>query len=717
MLKSKLKKLYLATLIAVLQVLLGSTTAILAITSEENSFCNGNENSGYWDYVLPTRIKVLPVFLVPTDKGTPTNDELIKFRDHIRWAQRRYKEMLDDRDTFELAAELPFIVPSKYNSSFYTGKWKNDDIIAQELLDHYGYNRFNNPYIYVAIIYQTSGSTGGRCFNGGFNTGGGYVIFRNPSGLNSANFQSTLRHELGHTFGFTHVDDAGYPAIARYSQDSSQSIMSYNKAHLTNGFSESPTPGILLPEDIRDLSLNKRAFPNLFFDPEQDIPDGIKIYRRKYNLGIMSIPGHMSGELKVRTDYSEMDGTSVENVVQNQIRERDCWDAATMWHSGKVNELGWVSLEIEFPYEATLNGLGIYSQHSSKYHAAEKVQVEYYDGNRFTYVIREIVAPDDEISFPTTMAKKWRFAFYSSDDYVVIRGLRFFIPMLAFFPVPYYREIFPQEYPIEQHNYPLVRTEYGEEYDSKVHYVVRGKILKSSPEVGFDRTTMWHSGPVNSPGWVSLEVYFPYPVSLNGLGIHSQHSGKYHAADKVQVEYVKDNRFTYLTRQDVSIDEKINFSTIKAQYWRFAFHSISDYVVIRGLQFYTPWGEIFAPYYIQNDSQILAKDHGELDQHEKLPAKYGLSQNYPNPFNPETQISYQLPEASHVTIQIYNLLGQKIITLVDDKQPAGVFNVTWNSKDAFGMDVPSSTYLCRMSAVGDNSRKQFTASRKLLLLR
>lgn len=94
------------------------------------------------------------------------------------------------------------------------------------------------------------------------------------------------------------------------------------------------------------------------------------------------------------------------------------------------------------------------------------------------------------------------------------------------------------------------------------------------------------------------------------------------------------------------------------------------------------------------------------------PQNFVLSQNYPNPFNPLTTIDYQLPITSEVEISVFNLLGQKIITLVSEKQPPGTYTIEWNAKD-----LPSGIYPVRLEA-GDPSLDfghGFVQTRKLIL--
>ena len=71
-------------------------------------------------------------------------------------------------------------------------------------------------------------------------------------------------------------------------------------------------------------------------------------------------------------------------------------------------------------------------------------------------------------------------------------------------------------------------------------------------------------------------------------------------------------------------------------------------------------------------------DEGQIPE---IPMQFLLSQNYPNPFNASTVIKYDLPQSSHVTIDIYDILGRKVETLVQEEQPAGYHQVVWDGKD------------------------------------
>jgi hypothetical protein len=94
-----------------------------------------------------------------------------------------------------------------------------------------------------------------------------------------------------------------------------------------------------------------------------------------------------------------------------------------------------------------------------------------------------------------------------------------------------------------------------------------------------------------------------------------------------------------------------------------------------------------------------------------LPTVYGVSPNYPNPFNPATTIKYQLPQSSEVRLSIYNVLGQKVRTLVNSRIEAGYHSVEWDGRNEAGTQVASGIYIYRFQA--DN----FLKIRKMILMK
>ena len=96
---------------------------------------------------------------------------------------------------------------------------------------------------------------------------------------------------------------------------------------------------------------------------------------------------------------------------------------------------------------------------------------------------------------------------------------------------------------------------------------------------------------------------------------------------------------------------------------------------------------------------------------ERVVLDFALNANYPNPFNPSTVISYQLPKTSHVELSIYNRLGTKVSTIVQQSQPAGAHKIEWNGRDSNGRQLVSGVYFYRLTA------GTFTQVRKMLLMK
>jgi hypothetical protein len=94
-----------------------------------------------------------------------------------------------------------------------------------------------------------------------------------------------------------------------------------------------------------------------------------------------------------------------------------------------------------------------------------------------------------------------------------------------------------------------------------------------------------------------------------------------------------------------------------------------------------------------------------------VPATFALDQNYPNPFNPSTTVRYQIPNNANVNLDIYNLQGQKIRTLVSKEQKAGYYSVVWDGRNEAGQTVSSGLYLYRVQA------GSFVATHKMLMIK
>ena len=106
--------------------------------------------------------------------------------------------------------------------------------------------------------------------------------------------------------------------------------------------------------------------------------------------------------------------------------------------------------------------------------------------------------------------------------------------------------------------------------------------------------------------------------------------------------------------------------------------------------------------YDEGNNHITAERGGA----DRLPTHFALDQNRPNPFNPVTDIGFSLPEARHVRLEVYNITGQKVASLIDARLDAGNHSVTWD-----GSEAASGIYLYRLMA------GEFTKSRTMILLK
>jgi hypothetical protein len=112
------------------------------------------------------------------------------------------------------------------------------------------------------------------------------------------------------------------------------------------------------------------------------------------------------------------------------------------------------------------------------------------------------------------------------------------------------------------------------------------------------------------------------------------------------------------------------------------------------------------------DGSVHVRDVTGINVIDRVPTQYVLDQNYPNPFNPTTMITFGLPNQTNVTLEVYNILGMKVRTLIDgERMNAAKYSVEWDGKDNSGMAVPSGVYLYRIHT------DKFSAAKKMVLMK
>jgi hypothetical protein len=98
-----------------------------------------------------------------------------------------------------------------------------------------------------------------------------------------------------------------------------------------------------------------------------------------------------------------------------------------------------------------------------------------------------------------------------------------------------------------------------------------------------------------------------------------------------------------------------------------------------------------------------------------MPNQFDLKQNYPNPFNPSTTIAFEIPKALHIELIVYNVLGQKVKTIVNQKFQPGAHHVVWDATNDLNMKVSSGTYIFLIFAKSGN-KTLYYSSKKMTLV-
>ena len=122
--------------------------------------------------------------------------------------------------------------------------------------------------------------------------------------------------------------------------------------------------------------------------------------------------------------------------------------------------------------------------------------------------------------------------------------------------------------------------------------------------------------------------------------------------------------------------------------------------------------------FIYKTGAILVETIGTAVKQEKtvIPEEFRLYHNFPNPFNPTTTITFDILKSSNVDVSIYNILGQKVTTLVSQELAPGTYSTTWDATSSLNVTVSSGVYYVRMIA-RDRGVEQYSAQYKLLFVK
>ena len=104
---------------------------------------------------------------------------------------------------------------------------------------------------------------------------------------------------------------------------------------------------------------------------------------------------------------------------------------------------------------------------------------------------------------------------------------------------------------------------------------------------------------------------------------------------------------------------------------------------------------------LEYEFKVVAGESGYVDQMikdllEVIPNNFSLSKNYPNPFNPITNLDFSIPKRSNVTLRVFNMMGQEVITLINEKKSYGNYSISWNGLDSKGVNVASGVYFAEL---------------------
>jgi len=244
--------------------------------------------------------------------------------------------------------------------------------------------------------------------------------------------------------------------------------------------------------------------------------------------------------------------------------------------------------------------------------------------------------------------------------------------------------------------------------------VVDNSPVASEHTIGYplqaDQWYYWRVRTQNVCGWGDWSTYRRFQCYCPTAGVPSLVSPVDGQIDIAQPIILDWDDVAEAEEYHVQVDNDFNFSSLDVDATEVVPSELSLPTLLFGINYYwrvqayngcgwSDWSDVrsFTPGEQTDVRQIAGDD---------LPENYILKQNYPNPFNSGTTIEFALPNARYVTIDIHNILGEKVETPVSRSMSAGYYSVTWDASD-----VPSGVYFYRLKA-GD-----YTETRKMTLLK
>lgn len=257
---------------------------------------------------------------------------------------------------------------------------------------------------------------------------------------------------------------------------------------------------------------------------------------------------------------------------------------------------------------------------------------------------------------------------------------------------------------------------YNGAYSATDDYVLTASFPVSSGGGGGSEEPQWytqsvsHDTPHNYPN--NYNDYHDYYKA--GAQKVALHFSQFETESNYDFVYIRDNAGTEIAKYHGS--KEAFWAIVDGEYIKSQL--VSDYSVtkygyhIDGVAYYgTADNTIGVSSYQLVDGEILAAANDPVDNDNKLPKAFALNQNSPNPFNPETSIKIAVPKFEKVSLRVFNVNGQLVKTLINDKMEPGYYNIVWNGTNDNNDPVSSGVYYYKLKS------DSFSETKKMMLMK